>query len=98
MSETVSELERWLETDGCPLPDEETWAAMQEVLRLAKLAQSLTAERDALREALRPFAREADDWPDKMDCEDIPADATDIKIVDLRRARAALKNASGEVG
>lgn len=49
----------------------------------------------ALVEALEPFAREADDWPDKMDCEDLPADATDIKIADLRRARTALRNISG---
>lgn len=49
----------------------------------------------ALVEAATPFAREAEDWPDMADCDDLPPDATDINVGDLRRLRTALRNISG---
>jgi hypothetical protein len=60
-------------------------------IEAAQACASILKKRiEGLEDALKPFAREADDWDDKMDCEDIPAEATDIKISDLRKARAAL--------
>ena len=47
-------------------------------------------DRARLVEALEPFAREAEDWPDKTDNDELPAEATDIRVGDLRRALKAL--------
>jgi hypothetical protein len=61
---------------------------------------ALEGERDALREALKPFAREAELWvTDGMDCQDVDGalfkdtrDETLVTLGDFRRARAALSS------
>lgn len=59
-------------------------------------AETLTRERDALREALQPFAQAADDAIDETDQDEWEAwehpCAMAIKIGDFRKARAALTN------
>jgi hypothetical protein len=55
---------------------------------LAQLA-TLTAERDAAREALRPFAKAADEWAEMGDTRPVDNDGL-VLVSDLRRARAAL--------
>jgi hypothetical protein len=61
--------------------------------RVASRLERLSAERDGLREALRPFALAADnmdgDEPDTLFIYDSPESAM-IDYADLRRARAAL--------
>lgn len=54
------------------------------------------AEIKRLREALKPFADEADLYDPPESDDDLPAWSRDFPIGTLRRARAALKKAEGE--
>lgn len=70
--------------------DPERLLVEETAYRAAAEIISLREQVAAMREALEPFAREAEDWPDKPDYEELSS-AFDLRFVDLRRARAALK-------
>lgn len=55
---------------------------------LAAAIERLVAERDEAREALKPFAKRADEWPLNSDNARVS-----VRLYDLRRARQALKDA-----
>lgn len=77
-------------------------AAMREVLALARQAEALQRENAELREALKPFATDADNWSDgvphthKTLCTEPnsttahPGSEAAFTVGDLRRARALL--------
>ena len=54
----------------------------------AAAIERLVAERDEAREALKPFAKRADEWPLNSDNARVS-----VRLYDLRRARQALKDA-----
>lgn len=56
----------------------------------------LRRQRDELREALRPFAAEADKYDPVENDDHTEAWNSDFTCLDLRRARAALANTGGE--
>lgn len=58
---------------------------------------TLAAERDALRKALKPFAKEAEDWRGLSPLRHIGPESG-LKVADLRRARALLKETAHDQG
>lgn len=77
------------------LADEVDWVE-DEVVTQEKALEEVEAERDALREALEPFAK----WCDEMELEcptlrDDACVASDITMADVRRARAVYGKIKG---
>lgn len=67
----------------------------------SKAASSLTRPSPAhgggaLRKALEPFAKEADEWEEMGDTRPVIGDDSPVTVGDLRRARSALASSAGE--
>ena len=86
---------QWLECNSCGFALA-AWEQCWNELSAARhpdptpLIERLTAERDEAREALKPFAREADNH-DRPDIEDTGWFGGDLTFGDLRRARALIE-------